>query len=180
MNSIKPTLNKLIKAALIMLLMILSGCNWYTSTVPISSDKGSQIDSKALGGWAIVENDSLMAAIDIEAYDDKNYIISYVELDHDDNNISLLENFAAHHSRVKNFDYVNLRILEGEDIGKFYFIRYEIEGDSLFFSTLDADFDQEFTSSRKFKKYIEKNQLKFNELFKDTLKFKKYELNRMN
>lgn len=179
MNTIQPTRNKISKACFVMLFMILSGCSWYTSKVPISNDRGSRIDSKALGGWAIVENDSLIAAINIKAYNDKNYMISYVELDHDDNNIGLLENFAAHHSKVKNFDYVNLRILEGEDIGKFYIMRYEIKGDSLIFSTLGADFDQEFTSSKKFKKYIEKNQFKFNELFSDTLKFKKYELNRM-
>ena len=159
-------MNKLSSFLVLMFAMSMLGCDYYISGVPITDAKNSQIDSNVIGAWASFDNDTLDYAYRIDAIDDKIYILNMIDFD-GLTRLDMYNNFVAHSSKVGNDEYINVRILEGEQKDQYFLFTYELKGDTLITSTFDKeDFEKTFDSSKKFEKYVKANADSFRRQFK--------------
>ena len=169
-------LKSLVRTALFLALFTLCACNYYVSSVPITNSRKSTVNHQVLGTWKSFDQDTLRYAMKVDSLDPKRYLLNFLILDDDQLDLDVYYNYVVHHSKVGHTDYLNARILEGENKNSYYIFSYKIHGDSLTVSTIDLDevtFEQEFESSKKFKKYIENNPQQFKQLFSPIFKFER-------
>ena len=150
------------------LILSITLCSCYTSEVPISNSKNSQIDTEVLGEWGTFDKEGkLDLVIKISALDNYNYVVSGTNF----KDVSL-SNFIAHSSTINNQKYINLRELDSNKEESYIFFKYELKNDSLLTYGLDGNqFIKKFKSSKQFKRYIKKNSKVFNEKFKEAYHF---------
>ena len=167
-------LKSLARTALFLALFTLGGCRYYISSVPITNSRKSAIDHQVLGTWKSFTQDTLRYAMKVDSLDPKRYLINFLILDDDQLDLDAYNNYVVHPSKVGATDYLNARILEGDDTNSYYIFTYKLHGDSLTISAIDLDevtFEKEFESSKKFKKYIENNPQQFKQLFSPVFQF---------
>jgi len=164
------------RTAFFLLLLTLGGCRYYISSIPITKIKNSAINHQVLGTWKGFSDDTLRYAIRVDSLDPNRYLVNLLMLNDDQIDLDIYSNYVVHHSQVGPTDYLNARILEGEDANKYFIFTYTLQGDSLTVSAIDLDevsFEKEFESSKKFKKYIKDNPQQFEQLFSPIFKFKR-------
>jgi len=169
-------LKSLVRTALFLALFTLGACDYYISSVPISNSRKSSINRELLGTWKSFSEDTLRYAIRVDSLDPKRYLINFLILNDDQKDLDAYYNYVVHHSQIGPTDYLNARVLEGENTNDYYIFTYKIRGDSLTVSAIDLDevtFDKAFESSKKFKKYIENNPQQFKQLFSPVFKFER-------
>jgi len=159
-------INKLSSILVLIIALGIAGCDYYVSGVPITDTKNAKIDSNVIGAWASFDNDTLDYAYRIDAIDDKTYILNMIDFD-GVTRFDMYNNFVAHSSKVGNEEYMNIRILDGEQKDQYFLFVYELKGDTLTTYTFDKeDFKETFDSSKKFEKYIKANSESFRRQFK--------------
>jgi len=162
--------------ALFLAFFTLGACDYYISSVPISNSRKSTVNHQVLGTWKSFDHDTLRYAMKVDSLDPKHYLLNFLILNDDQKDLDAYYNYVVHHSPAGRNDYLNARILEGENANDYYIFTYKLHGDSLTISAIDLDevtFDKEFESSKKFKKYIENNPHQFEQLFSPVFEFER-------
>lgn len=148
-----------------LLVVIFTSCNQYTSTVPLTEYNNSQIDTNLIGCWGSFSDSVLDYAMRIDAIDKNRYVLNAIDLEAS-KTIVVYNNFIVHSSKIDNQYYANVRVLRGQDSGRYNFYIYELRNDSLFtYSLNNVNFEKQFSNSKDFEKYILNSRGEFKTLF---------------
>ena len=166
----------LVKTLILLLISFtIFGCDHYTSEIPISDSKHSQIDTNAIGAWATFNKEGKLDwAIKINSLNEHEYILNVISFTEEGERLDIYDNYVAHSSLINNQLYINLRALDCKEKEKYIFYKYELKEDSLITSLLSKEkFKEKFKSSKEFKKYVKKNSQIFDKAFEQDFRFVK-------
>ncbi len=146
---------------------IFLGCP-YTSSVPLDEKPEIAVDSKYLGKWGSSNSNYYVVT------KKNNYVYSIINMELDSNGIEEVSSkYEGFLSKIGNTTYLNLKDLETAKGDKEYLIyKIEFDNESIFLTGVTPYIKEEFTESKKMKKYFEKNQNN-SYFFMDAVEYKK-------
>jgi len=169
---------------ILLLIILFTSCNYYTSPIPLSDSENSTIDSLLLGRW-IIEAKNEKAGIYIYPFDKKNYLASYFEFKYD--SIKGLKediwHFKMHNTNIGEDTYYNFQPLSFKSNPKELYgvLKLEVSNNKLAAYILKDEIDTQFVSSFDFQAYVKLNKEFFNNNFdslfviqRDTTKIKSF------
>ena len=171
-------------SVILLLIVLFTSCNYYTSPIPLSGSKNSTIDSLLLGKW-IVEADNGKAGIYIYPFDKKTYLASYFEFKYDSLN-GLKEDilhFKMNNTNIGKDTYYNIQSLSFKSNSEelYSVLKLEVSNNKLAAYILKDEIDTQFVSSVDFQAYVKLNKEVFNNSFdslfvikRDTTKMKSF------
>lgn len=151
----------------------------YYSSVPISENTSTPLDTALFGYWCAKDNedDTICYLLKITPLENNKAFIDFIEPKGKPMWDKGWNNYVMHSSTINKNDYVNLRVMDGEHKMKYILGRFRIENDTLkTYLLLEGSLNEDFNKSRLLKKHIRNNQQKFNETFDGFISFTRHQI----
>lgn len=146
----------------ILLLLVCSSCDFYGSTVPISTPEKIASASRLTGKWLLIDDKGPYSypAVEVQLlpFDELEYVATVLLKERQDSGIMKVETFRVHTSLVDDQLYLNVSKLDKNREGYVFIKLEELREDSARITFIIDSIKTEFQSSFEFKSFLRSAQ----------------------
>jgi len=165
----------------LLMLLGLVCCNIYESEFPITDSDNSSINDNWLGTWVGLDSNAYQFypayKINLQAFNDKEYIASMVDYTNNGKHIRSVDLFKVFDSQLGAEQYLNIQPIGTINDDYFFYKIEEDQGDSIFIRFITDTLEHEFHSSEALSAHLlDQDSITKNKVFSQLVPFYRWKI----